>query len=167
MENCFSCRNWFPWLSSRIASSTSEVTLRPSSIASSRANASAAAVNPTWRHSNPDSHYGFRQPPAAGRYQLPNSGTTPADLSHYSAIPSGTIFHFHFLLDAVEGMVRSHISPYSYLPLSEAHISPFSNQGFISPPNFWYQGSISPPIFLDFCLQGIISPPTFILANMT
>lgn len=85
----FPCRNWFPWLSSRIASSTSEVTLRPSSIAS-RAN----AVNPTWRHSNPDSHYGFRQPPAAGRYQLPTSGTTPADLSHYSAIPSGiyTIF---------------------------------------------------------------------------
>ena len=78
------CRNWFPWLSSRIASSTSEVTLRPASTLASRPN-----VNPTWRHSNPDSHYGFRQPPAAGRYQMPTSGTTPADLSHYSAIPSG------------------------------------------------------------------------------
>ena len=65
-------------------------------------------VNPLWRHSNPDSHYGFRtqaslagggsQPGQAGsvsssyrsRYHLPSSGTTPADLSHYAAIPSGT-----------------------------------------------------------------------------
>ena len=50
-------------------------------------------VNPLWRHSNPDSHYGFRQQPPSGsyrgRYHLPSSQTNPSDLSHYSAIPSG------------------------------------------------------------------------------
>ena len=89
-----SFRNWFPWLSSRIASlnGSSEVIMRPPR------HPGRPNVNPVWRHSNPDSHYGFRQqlPNAAsgagyrGRYHLPSSGTTPADLSHYSAIPSGT-----------------------------------------------------------------------------
>ena len=68
------------------------------SSASAASQAQRPNVNPLWRHSNPDSHYGFRQqhgPPAngsgtyRGRYHLPSSGTTPADLSHYSAIPSG------------------------------------------------------------------------------
>lgn len=95
-----SFRNWFPWLSSRIASlntsSSSEVIMRPGN----NARLGQQRPNPLWRHSNPDSHYGFRQPQlpngsssnssyrAGGRYHLPSSGTTPADLSHYSAIPS-------------------------------------------------------------------------------
>ena len=55
-------------------------------------------VNPLWRHSNPDSHYGFRQQPPSGsyrgRYHLPSSQTNPSDLSHYSAIPSGKLLIF-------------------------------------------------------------------------
>ena len=94
-----SFRNWFPWLSSRIAASEANTTVTTSSDVQMRSHhPSRPPVNPMWRHSNPDSHYGFRVGPQTsssnggyrgrGGYHLPTSGTTPADLSHYAAIPS-------------------------------------------------------------------------------
>ena len=98
-----SFRNWFPWLSSRIAASAASEANHPSAAAAEvqmRSSRPPGAVNPMWRHSNPDSHYGFRVGPSQssasisggyrgrGGYHLPSSGTTPADLSHYAAIPS-------------------------------------------------------------------------------
>ena len=75
---------FFKFLQSAMASAGSSAASQPQ-----RPN-----VNPLWRHSNPDSHYGFRQQPPSGsyrgRYHLPSSQTNPSDLSHYSAIPSGT-----------------------------------------------------------------------------
>jgi hypothetical protein len=97
-----SFRNWFPWLSNRIASmnSVNNPTAAASSVEASagvQMRPSRPPVNLMWRHSNPDSHYGFRvaQPQNGGYHRghgglgyMTSSGTTPADLSHYAAIPS-------------------------------------------------------------------------------
>ena len=77
LSRSFRFRNWFPWLSSRIAMGasgtaselnagavTNTTTITSTTDVQMRSHhPSRPPVNPMWRHSNPDSHYGFRVGP--------------------------------------------------------------------------------------------------------